>query len=295
MPEEVQIEKENTALMETGLEFFVIECDTKGECTASAHIHNAIEILYITKGQFLIYINGDRHIARCGDLVLLYSNTIHSIFLDSREAGAYSVLKLKPSVLLDMIPGKQGLVYLLPFTLYRENQTYIYPCQEVCSLGLDAVLQEMLCHLSNPQYASVLTLKANAIRICALLLNTIRQQTQLAAEDVSFSSLQRIYEAMIYVNSYFALDISARSCAAEMAMSYTYFSRMFKKIVGKSFSAYLTETRIKNAERELLLTEKSVTEICFQCGFNDVSYFISQYKALRGISPYQFRKQNEAK
>ena len=289
MSEPVQIEKENTALAETGLEFFVISCAAQGECTASAHLHNAIELLYITDGVFHFHIGKDRHIARQGDLVLLYANTVHSIFLDS-PTGAYAVLKLKPSVFLEILPCKQGLVYLLPFTA---GQTNLFPKELVCNLGVDQAFREMLQHKDAPQFASLLFIKANALRICAVLLNQMHQQHALIPENISLTSLQRIYETMRFISDHYAADITAKSCAWRAEMSYTHFSRTFKQVCGYSFSAYLTQIRIQNAVRQLILTEKSVTEICFDCGFNDVSYFIAQFKALQGIAPAQFRKQNQ--
>lgn len=285
----VQIEKENSVLQENGIEFFTIQSKLAGECTASAHIHNAIELLYITEGVFHFYIGKDRYIAQPGDLVLLFANTVHSIFLDS-PAGAYTVLKLKPSVFMEILPCKQGFIYLLPFTA---GQTCLFPKDLVCDLGIDKTFQEMLNHRNAPQFASLLFLKANALRICAVLLNQIHQQYTPIPENISHTALQRIYETIRFINDNYASDITAKSCAWRAEMSYTHFSRTFKQVCGYSFSAYLTQIRIQNAVQQLILTEKTVTEICFDCGFNDVSYFIAQFKAAHGIAPAQFRKQHE--
>ena len=286
----VQIEKENSVLQENGIEFFTIQSKLAGECTASAHIHNAIELLYITEGVFHFYIGKDRYIAQPGDLVLLFANTVHSIFLDS-SAGAYYVLKLKPSVFLEILPGnKQGLIYLLPFTA---GQTYLFPKDLVCDLGIDKTFHEMHNHRDVPQFASLLFIKANALRICAVLLNQMHQQHALIPENISHTSLQRIYETMRFISDHYASDITAKSCAWRAEMSYAHFSRTFKQVCGYSFSAYLTQIRLQNAVQQLILTEKTVTEICFDCGFNDVSYFIAQFKTFHGIAPAQFRNQNK--
>jgi len=72
-------------------------------------------------------------------------------------------------------------------------------------------------------------------------------------------------------------------------MSYSYFSRCFYRITGKSFKEYLNLTRINRAEKAILTTDKSVTEIAGDCGFNSVSYFISTYKKLKGVTPLSLR------
>lgn len=281
------IEKENLQLSETGLEFFFTAAAEKGQCTAAAHIHNAIEILYITKGAFVIYINGERHFAREGDLVLLHSNTGHSIF--AQTVGEYAVLKLKPSVLLDMAPGSRGMLYLLPFAFHQ--QKHIFGGAEVRGSGIAGIIEEMISLLHTPRYASELVLKADAVRLCAVLLNEFEKERRAAGlEELPFSCLRQIYQAMTYVHNHFDRELTARECALQVNMSYSYFSRLFKQIAGKSFTAFLTEVRISHAEKELLLSEKTVTEVCYQCGFNDVSYFIAKYKALRGIPPSRFRR-----
>lgn len=286
-----RIEQENLQLSETGLEFFLTRGSQKGQCTAVAHLHNAIEFLYITRGAFVVYINGEKYAARCGDLVLFRSNTGHTVFVDSQAGGEYAVLKIKPSVLLDMASNDRGMLYVLPFAFRQEGQKHVFGSAEVRSSGMEAILWEMLSFLHTPQYAAELAVKANAVRLCAVLLNCFeKDRADRRLEEIPFSSLRQIYQAMTYINNHFDRNITARECALQVNMSYSYFSRLFKQIAGKSFTAFLTEVRISHAEKELLLSEKTVTEICYRCGFNDVSYFIARYRALRGISPHRFRK-----
>ena len=107
---EMKIEQENLQLSETGIEFFLTRGSEKGQCTAAVHLHNAIEFLYITRGAFLVYVNGEKYTAHCGDLVLFRSNTGHTVFVESPNGGEYAVLKMKPSVLLDMASNDRGIL-----------------------------------------------------------------------------------------------------------------------------------------------------------------------------------------
>jgi len=56
-----------------------------------------------------------------------------------------------------------------------------------------------------------------------------------------------------------------------------------------SFSHYLLFLRIRKAEQQLLDSSKSMTQIALECGFNSPSYFIKQFKRLKGLSPMQYR------
>ncbi|MHC4282622.1 MAG: helix-turn-helix domain-containing protein, partial [Planctomycetota bacterium] len=55
----------------------------------------------------------------------------------------------------------------------------------------------------------------------------------------------------------------------------------------------LTSVRIERAKQLLLATEQSCTEICFQVGYNNQSYFSRTFKELVGMSPRQFRARNQ--
>lgn len=288
---EMKIEQENLQLSETGIEFFLTRGSEKGQCTAAAHLHNAIEFLYITRGAFLVYVNGEKYTAHCGDLVLFRSNTGHTVFVESPNGGEYAVLKMKPSVLLDMASNDRGMLYVLPFAFCQEGQKPVFRSAEVRGSGMEPILLEMLSFLEAPPYAAELAVKANAVRLCAVLLNGFeKERTETTIKELPFSSLRQIYQAMTYIHNHFDRNITARECALQVNMSYSYFSRLFKQVAGKRFTAFLTEVRITHAEKELLLSERTVTEICYRCGFNDVSYFIAKYRALRGVSPYRFRK-----
>ena len=85
-------------LEEYGIDFFIQKNNSAG-VTARAHIHPAIEFIYITQGTFQIGIDNEQFMAGVGDLVLFRANAIHTIRLISDDAGEYFVLKINPSML----------------------------------------------------------------------------------------------------------------------------------------------------------------------------------------------------
>lgn len=293
MLKQVYVEKDTSKLSESGIDFFILNGFKKGERTAITHIHNTIEFIYIINGNFLFYLNDEKLTATRGDLILIRSNTIHTIFAND-SGGAYSVLKIKQSVIFDMASEGRGALYLLPLSLHQKGQKSIFTDEEIKLCGIYPIISEMLSLLGNEEYASDLILKADTVRLLALILEYFKKNYPNEDKDISLYAMQQIYDAMLYINKNFDQNISARDCAINVDMSYTYFSRQFKKIAGKSFTEYLTETRINHAKKALLMTNKSVTEICFQCGFNDVSYFISKFKKAHNMSPYHFRKSHNA-
>ena len=71
----------------------------------------------------------------------------------------------------------------------------------------------------------------------------------------------------------------------------TYFSRLFKKVMGKSFTEYVMSVKINESKKLLAKGEKSVTDIAMELGFSSVSYFAKQFKKETGIAPHKFKKE----
>ena len=288
--EKAYIETDNEALARAGVDFHLSKHQGSQVCTISAHTHEAIEILYIIKGSLTLYADGFPHHVKNGSLVLIRPNTIHNIYTAEEGEHAYYVLRIKPSLMSSFADAQNSALYQMQLGLHSESIKFIWSKEEMDPFR--TILETMIHDLHEQSFATDLSLKANAI----LLMTTILRQTLSAhplpadIKDINPTATQKIYNAIAYINNNYELDISAKTCALAIGMSYTYFSRLFKHFTKKSFSSYLTEVRIRQAEKLLMLTESSITDIALMCGFNDVSYFISKFKTICGKTPYLYRK-----
>ncbi len=286
---EYYVEADSRNMKNLGLDYFYITATGMSISTAEAHIHEAIEIIYIVKGRFDFFINSQKYQAGVGSLFMFRPNTIHNIFSASDGENAYYVLKITTSCLFDMVGPEKGIMYLMNLGVHSENKKFLWNPKETEKFV--PYINSFFAEIKSQSYGYELVLKSNATLLIALLLrDAYNQDDSINKNVVNYSAMQKIYSAMTYINSHYFEDISVNDASNVAGMNYTYFSRLFKQVMGKSFTSYLNELRINHAEKELLLTDKSVTEIAYSCGFNDTSYFISQYRKLKGRTPYQFRK-----
>lgn len=93
-----------------------------------------------------------------------------------------------------------------------------------------------------------------------------------------------------YVFAHFADKITIKDVATVANMTETSFCRYFKTRTLKSFTQFLNEVRISYACKLLGNTDHSVTEVCFESGFNELSYFTRQFKKIMQFSPQQYKK-----
>ena len=77
--------------------------------------------------------------------------------------------------------------------------------------------------------------------------------------------------------------------ATHAGLSPAYFSHLFHQETGMTFTKYLQSRRIAEAQRLLASTGKSITEICFACGFSSLTHFNRVFRAFAGQSPRQHR------
>lgn len=100
--------------------------------------------------------------------------------------------------------------------------------------------------------------------------------------------MDRVYG---YIMENYRKKITAQEVASMVNMSESAFSHFFKKSTKRSFSNFLTETRLGEACKLLLETQDSVSEICFQCGYSNLSNFNRLFKKYRGMTPVEYRRQ----
>jgi len=73
-------------------------------------------------------------------------------------------------------------------------------------------------------------------------------------------------------------------------ISDSHFTRLFKEISGKTFTEYLNHYRITKSKYYLIYTKNSITDIAFECGFQDLSYYNKVFNKFENCSPSSYRK-----
>ncbi len=98
----------------------------------------------------------------------------------------------------------------------------------------------------------------------------------------------RLEKTMLYLVCNFNREITLDGISAHVGMNRSAFCTFFKRAAGTTFFEYLNEYRIEKACRMLRQRERSISEICYMCGFNNVSYFNRMFKRVVGMSPSKY-------
>jgi AraC-like DNA-binding protein len=121
---------------------------------------------------------------------------------------------------------------------------------------------------------------------------------QLEYPSISASSIARpgglaawqANRALKFIEGNLGSKMAIREIADYVALSSSHFSRAFKRSLGSSPNAYVTERRVERALHMMASTQKSLTEIALACGFSDQPHFTRSFRRVVGMSPGVWRR-----
>lgn len=285
------IEVELPRTVGDGMEFFLQA--TPPVCVAcAAHVHKAVELLYVKSGSFIVLLDGVEYAIEKGDLVLFCSNAIHHVFTKNLPENEYYVIKISPAFFLQFSTEDEGAEYVMRFAINRKENKSIWTRKELEGTPLLSALQSLIEEHENQKYASQVATK---LKIMELLVEILRSDSPPVEKAPHTQAAALIYNTMVYVRNHYAEDMDERELARSLGMSYSYFSRSFRRVTGMTFKQYLNRTRVNQAEKMLCRGTTSVSEVATKCGYNSISYFISVYKSITGKTPYQSLQQTEGR
>ena len=99
----------------------------------------------------------------------------------------------------------------------------------------------------------------------------------------------RIQKVKQYVVDHYPEHLKLSDLAELVGMSPVSFSRFFHQRTGRTLSEYIVDIRLGFAARMLVDSQKNISEICYECGFNNLSNFNRIFKARRNCTPREFR------
>lgn len=100
----------------------------------------------------------------------------------------------------------------------------------------------------------------------------------------------RINSIFDYIMNNFHREIYVHEIAGMLHMSAASFSRYFKHHTRKTFSDYVTEVRISHACKLLMSDDQSISQICFDSGFENLSNFYKHFRRITGVIPKEYRR-----
>ena len=254
-----------------------------------AHWHTELELVCTYRGEAQHFIDGQLYRSHPGSVIIANPCSLHWVIPDDTlppepdEISAI-VLHFRLDHLKSVFPSLEELYFtptadqdnerlpelfrkLIPYADDKEPVGEAPPV-EFEYLHIRSLLYEILYEISKDRIVS-----------------------DGAAIPVSRTrNLERIREAIVYVQDHYAEPITEAEIAERFYFSKEYFARLFKKNTNMTFMEFLTAYRVSKGWEELVSTDKTVLDIALECGFSDGRTFINAFKKRYHDTPLQYRK-----
>lgn len=246
------------------------------------HFHPEVELVYVNKGQGKRHIGNHVSYFNNSQLILMGPNLPHKGFTDRLVSkGKETLVQFQIEVLGEMFIQLPEISRL--FQLAKNGILYQSETKKRVGPKIEKLVQ------------------VNGVNRMIKLLDVINELAQatdytiLNADGFAFETKSQdnnrinvIYE---FINLNFQNDITLEEIANQISMTVPAFCRYFKKTTGKTFTQLVNEYRVVHATKLLSETQKSITDICFESGFNNFSHFNKHFKLITGKSASNYRKE----
>jgi YesN/AraC family two-component response regulator len=247
------------------------------------HYHPEIELVFVDGGSGKRQIGSHISYYSDGDLVLIGSNLPHCGFTNEETGN-------KNETVIQMRPDFLGNDFL-KIAEMKNIEHLLHKAKGGIAFGpvtkklIGSKIQEMVHQSSFDRLLSMISILNT--------LETNNEYTILNAEgftlEMQVQDNDRINVVFNYVKDHFQEPIQLDTVSSMVSMTTPSFCRYFKKITNKTFTTFVNDYRLVHASKLLSENSKSITEICYESGFNNFSHFNKSFKAFTGKSASQYR------
>ena len=257
----------------------------KSEFTFPLHTHLELELNYLENADGAVRVVGDRReIIGKEDLVLISGENIeHAWEQGTCDTGDIReiTIQFSRSIFSEDLMSRSPFISIRDlFDRARKGLTF-----SASDIGK---IRGLLNELSDTKDDFFRFQKFLHILYLLSLSTEARELSSFASSEINSES-RRVTKIKQYVRDHFAEELSLPLLANMVNMTPSSFSRFFQQRAGRSLADYIADVRIGHAAELLSWTSLFVSEICFQCGYNNISNFNRIFKSRKGMTPSEYR------
>ena len=233
------------------------------------HMHEAIEMVYVVKGTMELGVGQELYHMEKGDFAIVFPNLIHhyQVFQSGDNKVLYMWISPK------FIPNYMD-----------EIQTNCPACPVICKDNLHVDIVKAVKALVDVEKNNTRLVQAYVQMIFAHVFSGV---DMVSKESVGSEDL--VYRSVEYVAKKFRENFSLEQMAYELGVSKYVLSRMFAKTFHCNFTSYVNGIRMNYATSMLENSKESITNICYECGFESQRTFNRVFKERYRVTPREYR------
>lgn len=238
------------------------------------HWHDELQITWISEGELEYCINGDKFKLGSDKLVLVQSHQLHSSHTTTSDVKTLCI-NFTPEIFHPLIL-KKYIQPMLDSHAFAYSLLLLKPYQIIMLKKLQNWKKEPLGYFSVMNFLS---------QVFEEILKEFEEDTETPDREET-----RLFHEMLgFVHANFAQPLSMKDIADSAILNKNRCTALFKKYTNMSPIKYLNEYRLYTAKNMILHTDKSISDISADVGYNQISHFIEQFRLSYGMSPLKYR------
>lgn len=249
------------------------------------HYHNAIEIMYCTRGCVTITKGNETFLLQQGDVAVYNINEMHMTMCKNSYTTAFVIQILAPY--LQTVSGISETYFRIPL-ISSGNLT----AEEISKIReLEAAIEDFFKMTEAIPENPYQFIRAQG-SLCEILYHLFRnfQDKDVKIPQRNQKNFDRIRKIREYIDRNYNKGISLEAISNYMGLTPAYFSRFFSETFGMGFLQYLFQIRMKHAYVDVITTNTSLITIAMDNGFSSYSLFNTKFKETYGQTPAQVRR-----
>lgn len=254
------------------------------------HWHEEAEFFLLLEGDILFQVDTDYFPLRAGEAVFIESGDIHAAYVLEQTPCRFCALVFHPDLLASAQFDTIQQNNILPLQEKRQS----FPRHITPAIPWQ---QELLGHLERMMEAYANTMpgfeafmKGTLLIMLSQIAIEGRSVNHSQSDEADNTKINRLKKVILYIQDNYQEPIRTRDLSELIPMSEGQFCRFFKAMTRKTPVDYINSYRIRQAADLLQQTERKISDIALEVGFDNVSYFIKVFRKAMNCSPSEFRK-----
>lgn len=266
------------------IELYHIDCHHP-QYVMSYHWHLEYELIRVLEGEFDYVVDDLRGTAQAGDLLFLRGGLLHA---GTPRDCVYECIVFDMGLLY-----KQGEPALPVLQALSDHQLEVRVCMPREDGEIHEVANKLFDVLGQKEAGYQLVTQGLLYQLFGIIVARHYYEEVPAEGWGAQRKMTQLKKALAVIETQYAGPITLDELADAAGMTPKYFCRFFSDMTGYTPINYLNYHRIEVAAFQMAAGRHSVTEIAYECGFNDLSYFIRVFKKYKGMTPKRYIKQLE--
>ena len=248
----------------------------------SYHWHVEYEIMRIISGSLSVTLDEKNFTAGAGDVIFVHSGVLHS---GIPQDCIYQCIVFDVNAFLKYSSACSDYMQKIV-----RQEIMVYHHFDSRQPEIQAVVSSLFGAFQQKEPGYELTLIGQFYHFFGLVFGKHYYLESLQKTRRDYKRIMQLKQVVDFIEKNYTSPITLQELSASVSMSPKYFCRFFSEMTHQTPMDYLNRQRIEQACLMLTTTDDSITEIAYNSGFNDLSYFIRTFKKYKGVTPGKYKR-----